>query len=283
MASVRRARAIGVAVFAVAGLASAAQAQSASEPAPGATSAAPASAPGGVPAVAPVAAPIGDPMSGVRLVPVDPGTEDVSNLWSGGRQMPVDLRTPLDFDQVYRVEGDLSRLGVLGVGSRPDQVMYARASGGTIAIFPRSKYVPTREGMFPVIPENTTFVTSSLSVPAINTSWMKQDSGTITAASAAQKVYLRANVAGAQQELEAKAPRREPATIWTSEVVRRSRLAALMDQARGAEAEPSQEHAERAPAAAVPAGTGSAPSSEHAQAPEPGAVSETPVTPASSP
>lgn len=178
----------------------------------------------------PVAAPIGDPLADLRLVPIDPGTEDVSILREGGRQMPVDLRKPLNFEQVYRVEGDLSRLGVLGISPAPGQSMYARASGGLIAVFPQSEYVRTRQGAFPIVPANTTFLLGS----AQTLTQLPKDSalaGGVTAASAAQRVDLRARVTTEPVPMASRPPRREAGSIWESEVTRRSRLEQLLDQA----------------------------------------------------
>lgn len=184
----------------------------------------------------PVLAPIGDPLADLRLVPIDPGTEDVSRLWEGGRQMPVDLRKPLNFEQVYRVEGDLSRLGVLGVSPAAGESMYARASGGMVAMFPQSEYVRTKDGRFPVVPANTTFLQGSIQTLTGLPQGESRGSGGVTAASAAQRVDTRANVAPPVEPVKATTTKREPATIWTSEVARRSRLSQLLDEVKVADA-----------------------------------------------
>lgn len=188
-------------------------------------------------ASSPVLAPIGDPLADLRLVPIDPGTEDVSRLWEGGRQMPVELRKPLNFEQVYRVEGDLSRLGVLGVSPATGQAMYARASGGLVAIFPQSEYVATKQGRFPVVPANTTFLLGSIqtspnSPAGVRTPEMGQMNR--TAASMAQRVDQRA-IASRIPDF-APPPRRERISIWNSEATRRLRLATLLDEAKDAAA-----------------------------------------------
>lgn len=185
------------------------------------------------PATPPVSAPIGDPLADLRLVPVDPGTEDVSRLWEGGRQMPVELRKPLNFEQVYRVEGDLSRLGVLGVSPATGQAMYARASGGLVAIFPQSEYVRTKHGRTPVVPANTTFLLGSIQTSLNSLSGARTpETGEMnrTAASMAQRVDQRA--LSRRIPDTAPPPRRERISIWNSEVTRRSRLAALLDEAK---------------------------------------------------
>lgn len=215
-------------------------------------------------------------ISGLRLVPVDPGTEDVSNLWTGGRQLPVDMRTPLNFDRVYRVEGDLSKLGVLGVTPQRGESMYARASGGLLAIFPRSEYVRTRTGVTPVVPASTTFVLGSLASPSQTTARNGESTGS-TAASVAQRVNLRADAVAPSTEPTQPAAARAPATIWTSEVARRSRLAALLDEAKAVQptAEPANTDPESAPAPAQE------PAAEAPAAPD--APSAPQPTPASAP
>jgi hypothetical protein len=188
------------------------------------------------PVATPIGAPIGDPLADLRLVPIDPGTEDVSRLWEGGRQMPVDLRKPLNFEQVYRVEGDLSRLGVLGVSPAAGESMYARASGGMVAVFPQSEYVRTKQGRFPVVPANTTFLQGSIQTLTGLPQGESRGSGGVTAASAAQRVDTRANVQPQAEPVKATATKREPVSIWTSEVARRSRLSQLLDEVKSADA-----------------------------------------------
>ena len=201
----------------------------------------------------------------------------MSILREGGRQMPVDLRKPLNFEQVYRVEGDLSRLGVLGISPAPGQSMYARASGGLIAVFPQSEYVRTRQGAFPIVPANTTFLLGSAQTltqlpthPAL--------SGGVTAASAAQRVDLRARNTTGPVPTTSRPPRREAGSIWESEVTRRSRLEQLLDQASKV-APVAQDPSPRVPSpepfqSPTPAAD---PAPAPAQPPDPAA----PVTPAS--
>ena len=108
---------------------------------------------------------------GLRLIPIEPGFEDVSLLATSSKRMPVDLRMPLNFDQIYRIEGDLSRLGLTGRNTswlaRANTPMFARASGGLIAIFPQSEYVQTKRGMRPVVPANTTFFIGTIPHDAV--------------------------------------------------------------------------------------------------------------------
>lgn len=191
--------------------------------------------------------------------------------------MPVDLRKPLNFEQVYRVEGDLSRLGVLGISPAPGQSMYARASGGLIAVFPQSEYVRTRQGAFPIVPANTTFLLGSAQTltqlptdPAL--------AGGVTAASAAQRVDLRARATTEPVPTTSRPPRREAGSIWESEVTRRSRLEQLLDEASKV-APIAHDPSPRVPSPEPIQPPTPAPDSSPATAPAPAAVP--PFTPAS--
>lgn len=88
--------------------------------------------------------------SGVPGVPpllerVDPLYGDSSPLSESLRdvEMQIDLRSPVGFQNVYRVPG------------RDDLLM--RQSGGVYAIFPQSVYVPVRGGSAATVPPGTVF------------------------------------------------------------------------------------------------------------------------------
>ena len=76
---------------------------------------------------------------------VDQSISDVSPLSGSLRQvdMAADLRSPMGYQQVFRVPG------------RDDLLM--RANGAMYVIFPQSEYVRTKYGMTPVIPAGTIF------------------------------------------------------------------------------------------------------------------------------
>lgn len=75
------------------------------------------------------------------LTPVDPASADADALATSLRLVPVDLRTPSDFDRVYR----------LPVVTGPE--LFARIDRGLTAVFPRSHYL----GSTSLIPAGTTW------------------------------------------------------------------------------------------------------------------------------
>ena len=73
----------------------------------------------------------------IRLQPVEAGRDDISPILTSLRSPATDLRTPVDFEKVYRVTSDTRLLG--RAGSRREE-LYARVNNGLIAIFPKSSY-----------------------------------------------------------------------------------------------------------------------------------------------
>lgn len=88
-----------------------------------------------------------------RFEPVENGVADADPLSIGLRELQVDLRDPVGFEQVFRVPG------------RDDLLM--RVDGGLFAIFPRSVYFQTRSGNVPVIPNDTTFYIGEPAFPLL--------------------------------------------------------------------------------------------------------------------
>ncbi len=76
---------------------------------------------------------------------IDPLYGDASPLSHSLREMDMqaDLRSPVGFQNIYRVPG------------RDDLLM--RQSGGVYAIFPQSAYVPSRNGSIAVVPPGTIY------------------------------------------------------------------------------------------------------------------------------
>lgn len=95
------------------------------------------------------ATPPSRPSEKPTLKPVDPGVGDVGPLSGPGRTLPTDLRQPANFDRVYEVELDGKRF-------------FVRAHGGVFAVFPRSDYVQSRNGVVPIVPAGTVFHLGSL-------------------------------------------------------------------------------------------------------------------------
>lgn len=87
------------------------------------------------------------------LEPVQQGTVDANPLAAPASVQPLDLRLPLGFDRVYRV---------VEPGRSMLNQRYARSSGALTAVFPRSQYTPTRDGVVPEIPAGTVFYIGGL-------------------------------------------------------------------------------------------------------------------------
>ncbi len=103
-------------------------------------------------AIALAAPPAGDaahrttvPTSPLRpeLEVVDQGVEDRGGIEKSFRVLPLDLRAPTGFQQVYRVPG------------RDDLMM--RGNGALFAVFPRSAYMRTAFGTIPLAPADVHF------------------------------------------------------------------------------------------------------------------------------
>jgi hypothetical protein len=84
-----------------------------------------------------------------RLDRVTPGVGDIGPSSVDTRIAPPDLRQPVGFEGVYRVGTPTP--GALD--ARP----LVRISGATLALFPRSAYMVTRDGPLPQIPAGTVF------------------------------------------------------------------------------------------------------------------------------
>jgi len=80
---------------------------------------------------------------------VEPGIEDVGSRGVGRSSLFVDLRGGVGFSEVYTFRKE-SAFGV-------PRSMFMRRSGAVTAVFPRSAYVETRNGLRPTIPAGTIF------------------------------------------------------------------------------------------------------------------------------
>ncbi|MBX3375771.1 MAG: hypothetical protein KF678_02055 [Phycisphaeraceae bacterium] len=82
-------------------------------------------------------------------VPVEPGKEDVNPHALTMRRIELDLRKPVDFDNLYQI----SKADAFGRGQR----LFMRIDGGVTAVFPRSVYSGAVSGGVPEIPPGTVF------------------------------------------------------------------------------------------------------------------------------
>lgn len=77
------------------------------------------------------------------LKAVEANVGDLGPLSLSLRLLQADLRQPTNFDRVYRAPGQDGRL--------------MRINGGLYAVFDRSLYAPTKQGLMPLIPGGTVF------------------------------------------------------------------------------------------------------------------------------
>lgn len=178
------------------------------------------------------AAAMGEP----PLEPIEQGTTDANPLAAPARVQPLDLRLPLGFDRIYRV---------VEPGRSAMNQRYARSSGAITAVFPRSQYTPTRDGVIPEIPAGTVFYLGGLPddifsspPPAIRRGPTYVDRAARAAPDAAKPVNsgIVPNVPrSADRTLQREPPERpSPACIMSDEGFRRARIAELIDLAAAA-------------------------------------------------
>ncbi len=79
---------------------------------------------------------------------VDAGVEDLGGLEAPARLIDKGLRQPNDWIGVYQIPQ--------GTGTRFDG-WFVRVHGGVYAVFPRSEYVPTQDGVYVPVPAGTLF------------------------------------------------------------------------------------------------------------------------------
>ena len=93
----------------------------------------------------------------VTFTRIDQTVADVDPLRVSFRYLSTDLRQPTGFRDVYRIEGNQRPLSRYGLPTGAGNDLLARFDGAVTAVFPQSVYVPTREGVVPLIPPGTVF------------------------------------------------------------------------------------------------------------------------------
>jgi hypothetical protein len=86
---------------------------------------------------------------GQELERIEDGTSDVNPLDASSRIVPIDLRQSNDFTSIFEIHGQ-------------GEPKFVRFAGGLAAVFPRSVYLPTTEGVLPDVPPDTTFYIGGL-------------------------------------------------------------------------------------------------------------------------
>jgi len=177
----------------------------------------------------------------VTFQAIDATYADVSPLALSQRVLRADLRVPTGFDRVFRI-------GVPGGETR-----FARIDRGVTAIFPRSTYTPTESGLLATIPPGTIFSIGG-DLRALLPKAPPANGGAERMGSVSQfvdrfadrsalsvpestAVVLRPRVSGPAIDAAHRSTRemdgtpaqtRGPETIWTSDLYRQRRIAALL-------------------------------------------------------
>lgn len=155
---------------------------------------------------------------GLRLV--EEQFDDVSPLSNSLRVQQRDPRRPVDFDRVYRVDGNLR---LFGGGQR-----FVRIDSGIVAVFSRSEYTPVKQGVLRAdIPAGTVFYLGDVR------SILSDDSS-----EAYRPGILAVDLSAAGLTQEALGPRERPSvsnmetpTVFSNEAYRVYRVGQLLDRA----------------------------------------------------
>lgn len=97
-----------------------------------------------------------------RFTKVEQRIGDVDPLGVSSRQLPTDLRVPIGFRDVYRINGSAMHANRWGIVNQMGGDLFARMDGAVTAVFPQSVYTETREGVVPLIPAGTVFIIGAL-------------------------------------------------------------------------------------------------------------------------
>ena len=174
----------------------------------------------------------------IRLAPVEAGRDDTSPILTSLRSPATDLRTPVDFEKVYRVTSDTRLLGRAG-GRR--EALYARVNNGLVAIFPKSSYDGV--GNSATVPADTVWMLRETRVdPSADSSHQATPVAPGPFTAGATLLDRRMNQRSLERSLtpvpiEPPPPPRSPATdasipcVFDSEEARQTRIARLLDAA----------------------------------------------------
>lgn len=129
------------------------------------------------------------------------GLERVEEIWGDAgplnesmRVLPLDLRSPVGFQGVYRVPGHDNLL--------------TRMDGGLAAVFPRSVYAATASGVVPLIPPGTVFHVGGVSdIKPSPTSNLLESKGSLLGVSRRQEQRVDTRVSMPRPQTYAIAPR----------------------------------------------------------------------------
>ena len=88
-----------------------------------------------------------------ELKRVESFVADIGPLGTSGRQQDASLRLPNDFDGLYQIPKD---------ADTPYAGWFARRRGGLTAVFPKGDYNADKNGLYAVVPANTTYIMGAI-------------------------------------------------------------------------------------------------------------------------
>jgi hypothetical protein len=158
------------------------------------------------------------------LQPVDQGYADNNALQSSLRDTAVDMRSPSNWDRVYRVNANLE----LFPGHRKNGPLLARASGGIVAVFPQSTYVPVAPGVaLASIPPGTVYTFADANALTRPRFVQSRSPHSPQSLSQPDRDMMVTHVTRANP----RAPQEDNRTIWSSDNFRQLRVAQLLELA----------------------------------------------------
>lgn len=153
------------------------------------------------------------------LNPVDQQLDDVSPLGNSLRVQPLDLRRPIEFDRVYRIDPTPDLFG----GSRK----FARIDNGVIAVFDRSEYSRAARGVLSAdIPAGTVFYLGSPE-SVLSSTYQARGPSILAVDRSAMEQNLKPPGPRPSQKLS----QQITPTIFSGEAYRQYRVGQLLDQA----------------------------------------------------
>jgi len=176
-------------------------------------------------------------VDGYRWRPVEQGVGDRSPLSANRMLEPMDLRIPLNFDRVYKLDSE-PRLFGGGPGPR-----YARMSGAVTAIFPRSEYTPAGAGRLLVgVPAGTVYSIGGPLEQILGPRWSAPRARVgavnfVDRSAAVAPPAMSGQAGGDAGQYDDRLAMRAPdqgrsargRTIWTSDALRQERLSVLLN------------------------------------------------------
>ncbi len=88
-----------------------------------------------------------------ELKRVESFVADIGPLGTAGRQQDASLRVPNDFGGLYQIPKD---------ANTPYAGWFARRRGGLTAVFPKGDYQADKNGLYAVVPANTTYIMGAI-------------------------------------------------------------------------------------------------------------------------